>query len=160
MPRSLLLGQPGNGCLQERGWENKPRENIRTPFVPKTVSSLPLLPKPRAHGTALQNYRALHKWLCSPLPTPPHQSLYHLFGDFPLFVRPTFLHRGHPPGWQDGHCDPSWFKATFVRSNLLLSAAAPLELMSCQSQGHGAQGCGKQNLAQAWREPQLREDRL
>lgn len=33
------------------------RENIRTPFVPGNVSSesLPLLPKPHAHGTALQN---------------------------------------------------------------------------------------------------------
>lgn len=137
-------------------------------LFPRTVSSesLPLLPKPHAHGTALQNSHFIphgsitQMTLLSPPHTFPSLPVQPLWGFFPFFTRPTFLHGGDPPCWQDGHRDPSRLKAALVRGNLLLPAAAPLQLMSCQSQGHRPEGCGKQHLAQAWREPQLREDRL
>lgn len=106
----------------------------------------------------------LHKWLHFPL---PHRSLCTLFapsqkafGGISLFAGPTFLHRGDPSGWQDGHCDPARLKATLLWSNLLLSTPTPLQLMSCKSQRHCPESCSKQHLTQAWREPQLREDRL
>lgn len=141
------------------------RENIRTPFVSEVCALrvspfAPVLVAPRFRIATSFCIEALHRQLCFPLPTPSHPSLYKLFGDFSLFARPTFLHRGDPPGWQDGHCDPSRLKAALLRSNLLLPAAPPLQLVSRKSQGHRPQGCGKQHLAQAWREPQLREDRL
>lgn len=114
---------------------------------------------------------ALHKWLCFPLPTAvrnfpllPVHSLRLLtkgfWGFCPFFARPTFLHRGDPPGWQNGHCDPSRLKAALLRSDLLLSTATTLQLMSCKSQRDCPKSCSKQHLTQAWREPQLREDRL
>lgn len=97
----------------------------------------------------------------------PHRSLCTLFapsqkafGGISLFAGPTFLHRGDPSGWQDGHCDPARLKATLLWSNLLLSTPTPLQLMSCKSQRHCPESCSKQHLTQAWREPQLREDRL
>lgn len=72
----------------------------------------------------------------------------------------SFLHGGDPSGWQDGHCDPSRLKAALLWSNLLLSTTTTLQLMSCKSQRNCPKSCSKQHLTQAWREPQLREDRL
>lgn len=113
---------------------------------------------------------ALHKWLCFPLlpafrnfPSLPVHALYSLtkgFWRFSLSARPTFLHGGDPSGWQDGHCDPSRLKAALLWSNLLLSTTTTLQLMSCKSQRNCPKSCSKQHLTQAWREPQLREDRL
>lgn len=50
--------------------------------------------------------------------------------------------------------------ASHLRADLLLPPPSPLQLVGGQGQGHGPQGCGKQDLPQAWCQPQLRECRL
>lgn len=153
-------------------------ENLSVTFFPRKgfelrVSPFPLLTVPMALCYRLLIsfcIDALHKWLCFPLPPavrnfpllPAHPlcSLMKSFWGFSLFARPTFLHGGDPSGWQDGHCNPSRLKAALLWSNLLLSTTTTLQLMSCKSQCNCPESCSKQHLTQAWREPQLREDRL
>lgn len=47
-----------------------------------------------------------------------------------------------------------------LRANLLLPPPSPLQLVGGQGQGHSPQGCGKEDLPQAWCQSQLRECRL
>lgn len=110
----LVQPRRGNGSFRcaIKCWSGTHRR-----FQPGNVS--PSSPNPVLTALCFRiptsfHIEALHQWLCFPLPTPSHPSPYNLFRDFSLFARPTFLHRGDPPGWQDGHCDPSRFKAALV----------------------------------------------
>lgn len=76
------------------------------------------------------------------------------------FTATIFLHRRDLPGHGDGKGHSTQMFASRLGSDLLLPPPSPLQLVGSQGQGHSPQGCGKENLPQAWRQPQLRESRL
>lgn len=75
-------------------------------------------------------------------------------------LTPTFLHRRGLLGHEDGEGHRAQMLTSHLRADLLLPPPPPLQLVGGQGQGHGPQGGGKQDLPQAWCQPQLRECRL